>query len=182
MSDLQQKFKENEDGKNTAPSPVKVVIRTPIAKTPAQEVAMQTEEDKERELSEQFVRKVLTDDTKTSNHIKRSFRKTKKEAETVQLIEQATRFTPLYVRGLTTEQVESRKEAKLTNVAKQKNEKTYASIFVQNICTFFNLLCVVVAVALISVNRWKDMTFMVIMIFNTVIGIVQECRAKRMIE
>ena len=41
------------------------------------------------------------------------------------------------------------------------------------------MTCLVVAIALISVNAYSDMMFMIIVILNTTIGIIQEIRAKK---
>ena len=60
--------------------------------------------------------------------------------------------------------------------------KTIPQIFRDNICTFFNLLNVLIAVALAAVGAWKNMLFILIIFLNTVIGIVQEIKAKRQID
>ena len=44
----------------------------------------------------------------------------------------------------------------------------------RNIFTFFNMICIAVAIGLVAVGAYTDMTFMVIVILNTTIGIVQE--------
>ncbi|MGN1061964.1 MAG: hypothetical protein ACI4RO_02450, partial [Candidatus Scatosoma sp.] len=75
---------------------------------------------------------------------KRAKRKNKIKEET-----EIVRFFPDITRGLTDLQVASRKEQGLNNSAPKKYSKTYGSIFFGNICTFFNFLCVVAAVALI---------------------------------
>ena len=48
--------------------------------------------------------------------------------------------------------------------------------------TYFNLIFVVLAVCLLLVGDWKDMTFLLIVAANAVIGIVQQLRSKRTIE
>lgn len=92
------------------------------------------------------------------------------------------RFNPQVKVGLTTEQVAKRKEQGLNNVVKSKNTKTYRSIIFGNIFTFFNLLCLLVAIALITVGALGDCFFMVIVLANTFIGIIQEIKAKKTIE
>ena len=84
--------------------------------------------------------------------------------------------------GLTYEQVSARGEQGLTNVVEDKNTKTYKKILFTNIFTFFNLLCITVAVALIAVGKVTDCFFMLIVFANTAIGIIQEIRAKKTIE
>ena len=60
--------------------------------------------------------------------------------------------------------------------------KTILQILRENICTIFNLLNLMIAVALAAVGAWKNILFIFIILINTVIGIVQEIRAKRQIE
>lgn len=60
--------------------------------------------------------------------------------------------------------------------------KTIPQILRENICTVFNLLNLMIAVALAAVGAWKNILFFFVILLNTVIGIVQEIRAKRQIE
>ena len=62
------------------------------------------------------------------------------------------RFNPTESSGLSSVQVKSRIDAGLTNATAKKYSKSYLSIFVGNICTFFNLLGLIVCIALITVN------------------------------
>ncbi len=84
--------------------------------------------------------------------------------------------------GLTKEQVQSQIDNGLTNVVNNTNAKTYKSIFIGNICTFFNLLCFAVAAALIAVGSYSNLFFVAVFLCNIVIGIIQEIRAKKTIE
>ena len=84
--------------------------------------------------------------------------------------------------GLTLDQVEDRKNKGLTNFTPNTNVKTYKSIFVENICTFFNMLCFAIFLSLAIVGAWSNCIFMFIILANIAIGIVQEIRAKRTIE
>ncbi len=84
--------------------------------------------------------------------------------------------------GLTKEQVESQRVKGLSNIVRSTNAKTYKSIFFSNIFTFFNLLCFVVAGALIAVGSYSNLFFVIVFLSNIVIGIVQEIRAKLTIE
>lgn len=92
------------------------------------------------------------------------------------------RFDPIVSKGLTDEQVNERVLEGNTNYVENRNTKTYKSIFFGNIFTFFNLLCFVVAGALIAVNAWSNLVFMLVILANMVIGIVQEIKAKKTIE
>lgn len=85
--------------------------------------------------------------------------------------------------GLSAAQVEERKAQGLVNKTTKKYSKTYRSIFVGNICTFFNLLCALVACALVLAHAPLSQ-FMFVLIFscNVLVSIVQEIRAKRKID
>ena len=93
------------------------------------------------------------------------------------------RFSADVNRGLSENQVQERIEQGLVNKTAKKYSKTYKSIFVGNLCTFFNLLCLIAAVALI-LARAPITQFMFVLIFlcNIVVSIVQEIRAKRKID
>lgn len=97
-------------------------------------------------------------------------------------LEQVERFNVDAKKGLNQEQIDKRIAEHLTNKVENKNVKTYRSIFFTNIFTFFNLLCFAVAGALIAVEAWSNLFFMIIITANIVIGIVQEIRAKKTIE
>ena len=84
--------------------------------------------------------------------------------------------------GLTDDQVHERINKGQTNNTPNRNVKTYKRIFFENTFTFFNLLCLAVAISLICVGAWSNCLFMAIIIINTAIGIIQEIRAKKTIE
>lgn len=93
------------------------------------------------------------------------------------------RYSPSVQSGLTTEQVEERKQQGAVNYTKKKYSKSYLSIFAGNICTFFNLLGLIVCVALICIGATLSRFFFVaIYIANMGIGIIQEIRAKQTID
>lgn len=60
--------------------------------------------------------------------------------------------------------------------------KTIPQIIRDNICTVFNALNLMIAIALACVGAWKNILFIFIIILNTAIGIVQEIKAKKQIE
>lgn len=68
------------------------------------------------------------------------------------------------------------------NDVKIGSSKSYFSIIIGNTFTFFNLICFLVFVWLITVienfDGVKNLTFMVIILANIIIGIAQEIRAK----
>ncbi len=90
--------------------------------------------------------------------------------------------TPYNV-GLSEEQVQKRKNDGWINVVKNKYSKSYANIIFGNLCTFFNLLCLICTVALIAVDaKLSDMFFVLIFSANLIIGIIQEIRSKKTVE
>ncbi len=94
------------------------------------------------------------------------------------------RFTPKLNKGLTSAQVQTRFSQFLFNDTNRKYSRSYASIFIGNICTFFNLLCLLAGVALIIANTKGITNYLVILITtaNIVIGIIQEIRSKLSID
>lgn len=93
------------------------------------------------------------------------------------------RFTPDIGEGLTSAQVNTRFSQFLFNDTNQKYSKSYASIFVGNLCTFFNLLCVLATIALAySGAGISQFFFVIIFSLNIAIGIWQEIKAKRKID
>ncbi len=99
------------------------------------------------------------------------------------LIDNVERFSPNANFGLTDAQVNDRTSKGLTNNVNKKYSKSYLSIFAGNICTFFNLLGLIVATALIVIKApIANFFFVAIYIANIGIGIIQEIRAKRCID
>lgn len=84
--------------------------------------------------------------------------------------------------GLNQSQINERVVAGLTNVSETKTSKSYAKILFSNIFTFFNMICLACAVALWLVGSFSDTFFMVIVIANTCISIIQEIKAKKTID
>lgn len=66
--------------------------------------------------------------------------------------------------------------------SKETSTKSTAQIFKDNICTLFNLLNLLIAIALIYVHAWSNLFFALVIIVNISIGIAQELKAKRLIE
>lgn len=66
--------------------------------------------------------------------------------------------------------------------AKETASKTTAQILRDNVCTLFNLLNLLIAIALIAVHAWSNLFFIFVIALNTIIGIAQELKAKRLIE
>ena len=86
------------------------------------------------------------------------------------------------ITGLTDEAVRQRVEEGLTNRADISTDKTTKEIVISNVFTYFNLIFLVITILLIMVGSFRNLTFLPIIIGNTVIGIVQEIRAKKTLE
>ena len=86
------------------------------------------------------------------------------------------------ITGLTDEEVRQRVEEGFTNRTDISTDKTTKEIVVSNVFTYFNLIFLVITILLIMVGSFRNLTFLPIIIGNTVIGIVQEIRAKKTLE
>lgn len=108
--------------------------------------------------------------------------KNKKKRKNVDLFEKAIRYNPSPDEGLNTLQVEERQNNNLVNKQAKSLSKSYFEIFFSNIFTFFNILLVTIGIFLMSVGAFSDCFFLVIVILNTAIGIVQEVKAKKKVD
>ena len=89
------------------------------------------------------------------------------------------RFNALASEGLSASQVQQRKEQGLVNKTGKKYSKTYRSIFLGNLCTFFNLLCLLAALALLIAHApISQFMFVLIFLCNICFSIFLEIRAK----
>ena len=84
--------------------------------------------------------------------------------------------------GLTNEQVQERIAEGKVNVNENPNTRTYKQIILENTLTFFNFLNIALLVLVLFVRSYKNSMFMGISLINTVIGIIQEIRAKKTID
>lgn len=96
-----------------------------------------------------------------------------------------TRFCPDINSGLTSTQVSKRISEGNVNKTGKHYSKSYINIFVGNVCTFFNLLGILVFIAMLTIGshaKLSDYFFVLFYIANISIGIFQEIRAKRCID
>ena len=84
--------------------------------------------------------------------------------------------------GLTNEQVQQRIEEGKINVNENPNTRSYKQIVRENVLTFFNFLNLALMIMVLLVGSYKNSMFMGIIVINTVIGIVQEVRAKKTLD
>ena len=85
-------------------------------------------------------------------------------------------------RGLTDDEVNERIEQGLVNQSDISTGKSVKNIILSNILTYFNLIFLIIAILLIYVGSYRNLTFLPVIIGNIIIGIVQELRAKQILD
>lgn len=113
---------------------------------------------------------------------KRSKAKRGKNKKTVDLTS-VERYEPDCEVGLSSETVQARIAQGCDNFVSKNKGKSYLTIFLSNIFTFFNVLCFCVMTALIVVGAGFTQVFFIVIIgANIIIGIIQEARSKYLID
>lgn len=82
------------------------------------------------------------------------------------------------IQGLSAQQVEAARQAGQINVDTSVKSRSYGQIARENICTLFNAVNFILAVLVFLTGSYKNMLFMLVIVINTIIGIVQEIRSK----
>lgn len=91
-------------------------------------------------------------------------------------------YEPSLEEGLSSEQAKELLEMGFGNAEVESPTKTTGEILRENLLTYFNLIFVILALCLLLVGDWKNMTFLGVVIINAVIGIVQQLRSRHAIE
>ena len=86
------------------------------------------------------------------------------------------------IHGLSEAEVLARVEAGQTNHVRQKTSRSLRSIIRENIFTLFNAILVGAATLVFIFGHPQDVVFGAVMVFNAIIGIVSEVRAKRTLD
>lgn len=86
------------------------------------------------------------------------------------------------ISGLTSLEVEKRKNEGKVNISSNLKTKSVKRIFYDNIVTLFNLINVVLFIALLLVGSYKNILFMGVVLTNIAIGVFQEIRSKRSVD
>ena len=81
-------------------------------------------------------------------------------------------------KGLSSAQVHKLRYVELYNKSVTPPSKSFRKIIASNVFTYFNFVFLAIALILCAVHSFRDLTFLPIIIANTLIGIVQEIRAK----
>lgn len=84
--------------------------------------------------------------------------------------------------GLTNIQVEERKQKGQVNISQDNISKTKKQIIREHTLTYFNFLNIFLACIVLSTGRWKNLTFVVVIFVNTIVGIIQEFKVKKVID
>jgi cation-transporting ATPase E len=85
-------------------------------------------------------------------------------------------------RGLTSAEVDERTAGGRTNATSARTSRTLHEIVRANVVTIFNGLLTSLFALVLVTGRWQNGLFMLVVVTNTAIGIVQEVRAKRKLD
>ncbi len=141
------------------------------------ETAAESSAEEQRGLSDQQIEKESAVEIETNKK-----RRKNKDTGPKTIPEDTERYSPDVRDGLSTKQVQMRIDAKLENKTEDKGSKPIWKIIVSNVFTFFNMLLLAIGIALIVFGQYTSCFFLLVMIANTLIGIIQEIRAKLTID
>lgn len=96
--------------------------------------------------------------------------------------EERLRYYPDAKVGLTSKEIEERKQHNLVNRDMTQKTKSMKAIIYSNFFTVFNLINLLLALAVFSVKSYKNMLFLGLVIINTAISTLQEIHSKRVID
>ena len=85
-------------------------------------------------------------------------------------------------RGLSTAEVEERISAGKINRNMELKTKSVKELIIENLCTLFNLIDVILAFLVILTGSFKNLTFLFVVFLNTAIGVIQSMRSKKMVD
>lgn len=84
--------------------------------------------------------------------------------------------------GLTEKQAVDRIDAGLYNKMVKAPSKTVSQIIIGNTLTFFNLIFFILGIALLIVGSYQELMFLLVVVINLIIGIIQELNAKHKLD
>ena len=85
-------------------------------------------------------------------------------------------------RGLTSEEAQLRYQNGYANIVTDDNTVTTGKIIRSNIFTYFNMIFFLLALVLLWVGSFNNLTFLVVVTVNAAIGIIQELKSKKTLE
>lgn len=111
------------------------------------------------------------------------FGKKEKETQEEEVVRgEIQRVVSDYRVGLNPEQIRIREENGWTNDEVAPPGLTTKEIVHNNIFTYFNLIFLILAILLCLVGSFRNLTFLPVIICNTLIGIIQEIRSKKVLD
>ncbi len=84
--------------------------------------------------------------------------------------------------GLTEDRVRALEKEGKANRLPDQSSQSVASIIIGNVCTYFNAIFFGLALLVIMVGAYRNLLFLPVVIANMVIGIVQQLRAKKVLD
>ncbi|AII74536.1 HAD-IC family P-type ATPase [Bifidobacterium coryneforme] len=84
--------------------------------------------------------------------------------------------------GLTSSQVQERRDAGQVNTSQERSSRTLGQIVRANVFTLFNAIILGAMVVVLLTGQWKDAVFGLVIIINTGIGIATELKAKHTLD
>ena len=90
------------------------------------------------------------------------------------------RYSPKYNEGLNAEQIKERQENKLDNRTKLVVGKSYTEIIFTNVLSLFNITLFVIAGIMIAFGLYKQLFFLIVLIPNIIIGLVQDIKSRKL--
>lgn len=82
------------------------------------------------------------------------------------------------IKGLTSKEIEEKIKQGKTNKVKIKTNESILKIIRKNIFTYFNLIFLILTILLITAHSYRNLTFLIIITINVLIGIIQQIRSK----
>ena len=172
----------------SAKKKVKAMEKEVSESLPLPETEVKTEDNTEKE----EIKAINLDNPEDEENTKLKVAEEKRKIKKLKKIKdesEVERFNPDIKEGLTEEQVQKHIDDGQINIVRETNERTYLQIILSNVFTFFNTLCFIIAGILLTIYIEKgilkdnitNMMFLVIIFCNTLIGIIQEIKAKMII-
>jgi len=82
------------------------------------------------------------------------------------------------IKGLTHEEIEEKIKQGKSNKVKIKTNESILKILRKNIFTYFNFIFLILTILLITSHSYRNLTFLIIITINVLIGIIQQIRSK----